>query len=69
MPTRALMQALQRGAPHDFALYGSTRPYQLAFDGEFQRYVPMLPGNDAAHRAAPNDSPPPRCAVIAAPAI
>lgn len=31
-------------APGDFALYDSTRPYVLAFDGDFQQYVLMLPG-------------------------
>jgi AraC-like DNA-binding protein len=30
--------------PGDFALYDSTRPYTLAFDGHFQQYVLMLPG-------------------------
>lgn len=30
--------------PGDFALYDSTRPYTLAFDGDFQQYVLMLPG-------------------------
>jgi AraC-like DNA-binding protein len=30
--------------PGDFALYDSTRPYRLAFDGDFQQYVLMLPG-------------------------
>jgi AraC-like DNA-binding protein len=30
--------------PGDFALYDSTRPYELAFDGDFQQYVLMLPG-------------------------
>jgi AraC-like DNA-binding protein len=28
----------------DFALYDSTRPYELRFDGPFQQYVLMLPG-------------------------
>ncbi|MBW0093286.1 helix-turn-helix domain-containing protein [Pseudonocardia sp. KRD-184] len=28
----------------DFALYDSTRPYRLDFDGPFQQYVLMLPG-------------------------
>lgn len=42
----ALMQdgreaVLQRG---DFALYDSTRPYTLKFDGDFQQYVLKLPG-------------------------
>ncbi len=31
-------------APGDFALYDSTRPYTLAFDGDFQQLVLMLPG-------------------------
>ncbi|MEU7815385.1 helix-turn-helix domain-containing protein [Pseudonocardia sp. NPDC049154] len=31
-------------APGDFALYDSTRPYTLQFDGPFQQYVLMLPG-------------------------
>lgn len=31
-------------APGDFALYDSTRPYQLTFDGAFQQFVLMLPG-------------------------
>ncbi len=31
-------------APGDFALYDSTRPYTLTFDGAFQQYVLMLPG-------------------------
>lgn len=30
--------------PGDFALYDSTRPYTLTFDGDFQQYVLMLPG-------------------------
>jgi AraC-like DNA-binding protein len=30
--------------PGDFALYDSTRPYALHFDGPFQQYVLMLPG-------------------------
>ncbi len=30
--------------PGDFALYDSTRPYALDFDGDFQQYVLMLPG-------------------------
>jgi AraC-like DNA-binding protein len=30
--------------PGDFALYDSTRPYTLEFDGSFQQYVLMLPG-------------------------
>lgn len=30
--------------PGDFALYDSTRPYRLGFDGDFQQYVLMLPG-------------------------
>jgi AraC-like DNA-binding protein len=31
-------------APGDFALYDSTRPYELQFDGPFQQYVLKLPG-------------------------
>ena len=30
--------------PGDFALYDSTRPYELHFEGPFQQYVLMLPG-------------------------
>jgi AraC-like DNA-binding protein len=30
--------------PGDFALYDSTRPYTLQFDGAFQQFVLMLPG-------------------------
>lgn len=30
--------------PGDFALYDSTRPYELRFDAGFQQYVLMLPG-------------------------
>ena len=30
--------------PGDFALYDSTRPYELRFDGAFQQFVLMLPG-------------------------
>jgi AraC-like DNA-binding protein len=30
--------------PGDFALYDSTRPYQLTFDDDFQQYVLKLPG-------------------------
>ncbi|HLS56383.1 MAG TPA: helix-turn-helix domain-containing protein [Zeimonas sp.] len=30
--------------PGDFALYDSTRPYELRFDGAFQQYVLMMPG-------------------------
>lgn len=33
-----------RLGPGDFALYDSTRPYQLSFDADFQQYVVMLPG-------------------------
>jgi AraC-like DNA-binding protein len=33
-----------RLAPGDFALYDSTRPYALHFDGAFQQYVLKLPG-------------------------
>jgi AraC-like DNA-binding protein len=31
-------------APGDFALYDSTRPYTLSFDGPFQQFVLMMPG-------------------------
>ena len=31
--------------PGDFALYDSTRPYELAFGGDFQQIVLMLPGS------------------------
>jgi AraC-like DNA-binding protein len=31
-------------APGDFALYDSTRPYQLVFQEDFQQYVLQLPG-------------------------
>lgn len=31
-------------APGDFALYDSTRPYELQFDAPFQQYVLKLPG-------------------------
>ena len=31
-------------APGDFALYDSTRPYELRFEGAFQQYVLRLPG-------------------------
>ncbi len=30
-------------SPGDYALYDSTRPYELHFDGDFQQYVLMLP--------------------------
>ena len=30
--------------PGDFALYDSTRPYDLLFEGDFQQYVLRLPG-------------------------
>lgn len=30
--------------PGDFALYDSTRPYELIFDNDFQQYVLRLPG-------------------------
>ena len=30
--------------PGDFALYDSTRPYQLTFDNDFQQFVLKLPG-------------------------
>jgi AraC-like DNA-binding protein len=33
-----------RLAPGDFALYDSTRPYELRFDKPFQQYVLQLPG-------------------------
>jgi len=33
-----------RLAPGDFALYDSTRPYELRFEGPFQQYVLRLPG-------------------------
>lgn len=33
-----------RLGPGDFALYDSTRPYELRFDGSFQQYVLQLPG-------------------------
>lgn len=33
-----------RLVPGDFALYDSTRPYTLSFDGDFQQYVLMFPG-------------------------
>jgi len=33
-----------RLAPGDFALYDSTRPYALHFDGPFQQFVLRLPG-------------------------
>ncbi len=33
-----------RLAPGDFALYDSTRPYTLRFDGDFQQIVLRLPG-------------------------
>lgn len=33
-----------RLARGDFALYDSTRPYELRFEGPFQQYVLMLPG-------------------------
>jgi AraC-like DNA-binding protein len=31
-------------APGDFALYDSTRPYELIFEGHFQQHVLQLPG-------------------------
>ena len=57
-------------APGDFALYDSTRPYQLTFDGPFQQFVLKLPGPDAAHRAARHAAADrhARCAAIAVPA-
>jgi AraC-like DNA-binding protein len=45
---RAVLQA------GDFALYDSTRPYDLVFDGDFQQFVLMLPG--AALRAQLRDT-------------
>ena len=33
-----------RLGPGDFALYDSTCPYELRFDGPFQQYVLMMPG-------------------------
>ncbi|RIK94603.1 MAG: AraC family transcriptional regulator [Burkholderiales bacterium] len=33
-----------RLGPGDFALYDSTRPYELRFAGPFQQYVLMMPG-------------------------
>ena len=47
--TRGEGRVLQDGReahlrPGDFALYDSTRPYELQFDGEFQQYVLMMPG-------------------------
>jgi hypothetical protein len=30
--------------PGDFALYDSTRPYELLFDGDFRQFVLMVPG-------------------------
>lgn len=40
----------------DFALYDSTRPYELLFNGPFQQYVLMLPGPTLRSqlRAAPD---------------
>lgn len=43
-----------RLAPGDFALYDSTRPYELRFDGTFQQYVLQLPGPTL--RTALNDT-------------
>ena len=56
--------------PGDFALYDSTRPYQLTFDADFQQYVLKLPGPTlrTALRETRAGSPPPRCAATAAPA-
>ena len=56
--------------PGDFALYDSTRPYQLQFDDDFQQFVLKLPGptlrtRAARHRAAHRHA---RCAATAAPA-
>jgi AraC-like DNA-binding protein len=47
--TRGQGAVLQDGrtallGPGDFALYDSTRPYDLVFEGDFQQYVLMLPG-------------------------
>ncbi len=42
-------------APGDFALYDSTRPYELRFDGPFQQYVLRLPGPTL--RTALRDTP------------
>jgi AraC-like DNA-binding protein len=36
-------------APGDFALYDSTRPYELLFDGAFAQTVLMLPGAQLRH--------------------
>ncbi len=44
-----------RLAPGDFALYDSTRPYELRFDAAFQQYVLMLPGPTL--RTALTDTP------------
>jgi AraC-like DNA-binding protein len=41
-------------APGDFALYDSTRPYQLTFDDDFQQFVLKLPG--ATLRSALRDT-------------
>jgi len=43
-----------RLGPGDFALYDSTRPYELRFDGAFQQYVLTLPG--ATLRSALRDT-------------
>jgi AraC-like DNA-binding protein len=37
-------QRTARLAPGDFALYDSTRPYELRFESPFQQYVLRLPG-------------------------
>ncbi len=49
IPTQGQGLILQDGrcahlAPGDFALYDSTRPYELRFDTLFQQYVLRLPG-------------------------
>jgi len=36
--------------PGDFALYDSTRPYDLNFEQDFQQYVLRLPGSVLRHR-------------------
>ena len=43
--------------PGDFALYDSTRPYELAFDDDFQQYVLMLPGPTLRFSAFPDELP------------
>jgi AraC-like DNA-binding protein len=49
LQTRGLGRIVQDGRcaelhAGDFAVYDSTRPYELHFDGPFQQYVLMLPG-------------------------